>query len=508
MKKWFKLFAALVLFVSIAPLHQASASSDITVYINGSQLNTDAPPMIENNSVLVPMRPLFEALGAEVAWIPETQTVVAELSHTKIEITIGRWIATKNGRDMGLAVPAVIKNQSTYVPLRFVGESLGAEVTWDAAARTVTISQESSIPKLEKVWSMGAPSEMYDWIQGFTIGSDQTLYAMDGIKVKRYREGTDEVFFNLQDLAPMLKSYGLDDQSTIQSFRLSDMQERDGRLYISGLMFVNKEGETYDYYKEKILLLGFSYNVIFYLENDQPTLLYVERAKVNEKPDNFTWYETKSGGPENFLQWGDFYLYDYSRYLLKLRFTFADDGSLIVPRELGQRHYKEVEGGGQQVNHSYHGIVKISPSGVVEELMSWGSHLGSIRKYSPIYTTNRHVLPVVKGNELRLYNGNGFIMDMKLDDGMTSFVEIPEEDSYNPVFLMERPLYHEGKVYFLNDHGIFTVTNGIPDMLVWADNIDYTGLDHTVYIVDFDYDGQYFYITDFTSRSIYRLKAQ
>ncbi|WP_181438648.1 copper amine oxidase N-terminal domain-containing protein [Paenibacillus sambharensis] len=504
--------AVIILMAAIIPQGSVSATSPISVYVNGSKLAFTSPPILQNGSVLVPMRPIFEALGADVSWNQDTSTVVAASQQTKIELTIGRWIAKKNGKDISLLSPAFIRNKSTYVPLRFVSEALGAAVKWDAKRYSVTITSQSGSGggtskgySLQKAWSLGPPSETYDWIQGFTIGAHQTTYAMDGIKIKARKDGKERVYFSLKNLAPKLEEYGLNDPATIHSFRLSDMQERDGRLYVSGLLFLNKENEQYEYYNQNILLLGFTYNLIFYIEDGQPHLVYVERAVVNEKPDNFTWYETSSGQPENILQWGDFYLYDYSRYLLKLRFTFMEDGSLIVPRELAQRHYLPNEGGGQSVSHSYHSVIRIHPDGQIEELTSWGSHLGSIREYSHVYTTDRHVLPVLKNGELTLYTGNGYIMKEQLHSGQRTFTELPEEDSYEPQFLMERPLYHKGKLYFLNDKGIFTLDQDQPRMLIPEPSIDFTGMDHTVYIVDFDYDGKHFYISDFTTRTIYKL---
>ena len=85
------------------------------------------------------MRAIFEAMGASVDWNGETQTVTSVKDSTTISLTLNNNTATVNGKDISLAVPAKLINGSTMVPLRFVSESLGAEVNWDGASKTVTI---------------------------------------------------------------------------------------------------------------------------------------------------------------------------------------------------------------------------------------------------------------------------------------------------------------------------------------------------------------------------------
>ena len=81
---------------------------------------------------------IFEALGAEVQWDGNTQTVTATKSGTEIRLVIGG-AAYKNGQEIQLTVPAKIIEGSTMVPLRFVSEALGCQVTWDEKTKTITI---------------------------------------------------------------------------------------------------------------------------------------------------------------------------------------------------------------------------------------------------------------------------------------------------------------------------------------------------------------------------------
>jgi hypothetical protein len=114
--------------------------SDIKVLFNNKNLSFDVPPFIENSRTMVPLRAIFEALGAEVKWDGDTKTVTAKKNGTEIKLVIDG-AAYKNGELMELDTPAKIINNRTVVPLRFVAESFECQVTWDGDTRTVIITQ-------------------------------------------------------------------------------------------------------------------------------------------------------------------------------------------------------------------------------------------------------------------------------------------------------------------------------------------------------------------------------
>jgi alpha-tubulin suppressor-like RCC1 family protein len=111
----------------------------IRVTLNGNLLFLDQPPIIENGRTLVPLRAIFEALGAMVFWDQSTQTVTAYASDT-IKLTIGSDAMFKNNEQIKLDVPAKIIGGKTMVPVRAVAEALGAEVEWDGKTQTVIIT--------------------------------------------------------------------------------------------------------------------------------------------------------------------------------------------------------------------------------------------------------------------------------------------------------------------------------------------------------------------------------
>ncbi|WP_458412977.1 copper amine oxidase N-terminal domain-containing protein [Schinkia sp. CFF1] len=97
---------------------------------------------VMNGATLVPMRAIFEKLGAEVKWHPEKQTITASKRNTTVSLLIDSNKATINGKPMTLAAAPRLINGNTMVPLRFVSESLGADVEWDGQNKTVFISSK------------------------------------------------------------------------------------------------------------------------------------------------------------------------------------------------------------------------------------------------------------------------------------------------------------------------------------------------------------------------------
>jgi len=123
------------------PAPQVHAVHPISVVINGAQQAYDTPPMIVQDRVMVPLRGVFESLGATVIWYPATQTVNAVASGNKaITLTVGSREATVDGRAVSLEVPAMLQQDRVYVPLRFVCAATGYDVTWEGADRRIAIA--------------------------------------------------------------------------------------------------------------------------------------------------------------------------------------------------------------------------------------------------------------------------------------------------------------------------------------------------------------------------------
>ena len=120
------------------------------VVLNNKILGFDVPPIIEDGSTLVPMRFLFEQMGADVEWDSETQTATAMLDNKAVTFSIDNVNARINNKSAKMDVPARLVNGKTMVPLRFLSENMGYDVDWDADSRTaIVLPREHFLRKLE-----------------------------------------------------------------------------------------------------------------------------------------------------------------------------------------------------------------------------------------------------------------------------------------------------------------------------------------------------------------------
>ncbi len=111
----------------------------VRVRIDGHEIEFDVPARIKDGCTMVPMRKIFEALGADVKWDEETQTARGEKPGTICTFAIGDRTLYKNGNAIELIAPAVIENDRTLVHVRAIAEVFGAKVEWDGNTGLVDI---------------------------------------------------------------------------------------------------------------------------------------------------------------------------------------------------------------------------------------------------------------------------------------------------------------------------------------------------------------------------------
>lgn len=122
-------------------------ANTIPVFVDCVQIDFDQQPIIQDNRTLVPLRGVFEALGATVYWNNATRSVTAYKDGTTVELAIGSSTMYVNGQPKYLDVAGQIINDRTMVPLRAISEAFGAVVYWDNDTRTVRVySDESTVP--------------------------------------------------------------------------------------------------------------------------------------------------------------------------------------------------------------------------------------------------------------------------------------------------------------------------------------------------------------------------
>jgi Copper amine oxidase N-terminal domain/WXXGXW repeat (2 copies) len=108
-----------------------AANADVGVTVNGSAVDISPPPIVQAGRVFVPLRGVFEQLGASVVY--SNGAINATGNGRDISLLIGSTQATVNGQTQIIDVAPFIVGESTYVPLRFISEALGDSVSWDDA---------------------------------------------------------------------------------------------------------------------------------------------------------------------------------------------------------------------------------------------------------------------------------------------------------------------------------------------------------------------------------------
>ncbi len=139
MKRILGILIAVMMVVTLTAT-MVSAENEISVKLNGEAIAFDVQPQIVDGRTMVPLRAIFESLGASVEWDNATRTVTSAKGDITIKLTIGENKLYKNGTAVELDVPGMIVDSRTLVPVRAISEAYECEVEWEAATRTVIIT--------------------------------------------------------------------------------------------------------------------------------------------------------------------------------------------------------------------------------------------------------------------------------------------------------------------------------------------------------------------------------
>jgi hypothetical protein len=124
------------------------------IIIEGEELISDDKPVNKDSRLLLPFRVLLNSLGVSnenIQWIPSTKTISVNTTDSAILLQIGNNVASVNGKTITMDVPAVIYKDRTYVPLRFITQSLNKTVHWDAKLSSAFINNEVNLAKIKSV---------------------------------------------------------------------------------------------------------------------------------------------------------------------------------------------------------------------------------------------------------------------------------------------------------------------------------------------------------------------
>jgi hypothetical protein len=183
----------LVAALAVAPTTGA-AQQAVAVVVNGQQMSFDQPPIVQAGRVFVPLRSIFQQLGASVVYA--NGQINATGRGRTVALTIGSTQATVSGQPVTLDVAPFVVGSRTLVPLRFVAQSLGASVNWNDANSTVTIDSgnnrnyrvsnanvnyiSEAPPQLPEYQQPYAPAPNYIWTPGYWAWSGSGYYWVPG----------------------------------------------------------------------------------------------------------------------------------------------------------------------------------------------------------------------------------------------------------------------------------------------------------------------------------------
>lgn len=198
------LFAAILSIFIILP-YPAWAAIGITV--DGTDLLMDTPPVNENGRVLVPLRAIFEKLDTEVTWAGDTQTIYAlnEKTDTLIVLQINNGTAMVGGREYVLDVPPAIINGRTMVPVRFISENLGADVSWQNGSPAnpdgkVIIQRQGNPEPVAGTVSVSNTDELYEIYHRALFNGQKQISLSFRDDLKNENPGTTKAFAALYDV--------------------------------------------------------------------------------------------------------------------------------------------------------------------------------------------------------------------------------------------------------------------------------------------------------------------
>lgn len=173
-RKFVSCFLIIAMLMSLFVVN-TSANNDISIYVNEQALQCDVTPYIENGRTMVPMRKIFEALNANVDWDDATQTITATKEDAVITLQINNSTLYNNGIAETLDVPPIIVNNSTFVPIRAVSQSLNASVDWFGYTQTVYINSPTMYTNeydtYVESFMQGAVPAGYECIENFSSGA-------------------------------------------------------------------------------------------------------------------------------------------------------------------------------------------------------------------------------------------------------------------------------------------------------------------------------------------------
>lgn len=198
----------------------------VTLQVDGKTVQAEVPPIIVKEKTLIPARAVFENMGATVTWDEGARLVEVTLGSSNVKLTIDSKTAFVGGVQKTMDVPAMIINDKTLIPVRFVAESLACAVNWDDAKRIVKISSPE-VKTTTPITSITV-EEQADFYRIVVQGEG----IIEGYKTSAY-DNPDRFGIDMKGVTLNIENSGIDSKNEIFSaIRYSQFDSETVRLVV------------------------------------------------------------------------------------------------------------------------------------------------------------------------------------------------------------------------------------------------------------------------------------
>lgn len=426
-----------------------SAEVSVNVYVNESVLQSDATPFIVDGRTMVPMRSIFETLGAEVSWDVNTRKIQATKGDIKIALQIDNNTLYQNERTVMLEVAPTIIGDRTFVPLRAVSESLSADVEWAEDIKTVYINS----PDMYQKYKIASKDEFV------------TVYSADGKSVGIIKSELDSYISNGWYKYPVATMYSADGRTTIIAAEETELYLSQGWYQYPVTTMYAPDGRTTLIYTEEISLYEsqgwYQYPVItLYAADGRTTVVHNDELQVQLSRGWYQWPVVtmyKGDGSATLIYKSEIEAYNKKGwYEYPVVTMYAPDGRTTVINKEEVEDYKMVgwyiypvstlKYGWYDPNKVYQSDDTVIENGRVYSSTYYGTNGGCkmISGNVPLTVNNFGNAYILRGNKWYyfLYHGS---------DNIVTELYSADKSGKNKIMLSDKMLQDAG-IYVIGDY--------------------------------------------------------
>jgi len=245
------LLLAFVLTFSVVPTF---ASSDIEVMIDSNKISFNTAPEMYGDTIMVPMKEFFEAMGARIVWVESERMIIAYKDNMHMKLQLGNKIAFRNGKRFKLESEPYIREGRTMVPIQIIAETFNMKPEWNEETEILSLEGsdddaglklfQDGIYKTRPIDELGITISIpYHW--GKLDGPFQYGYQDDfeSYSVSLISQPIDDDM-TLAELVDMNKSLLLKTYSENITFTGEELMNIDDLLQVKKLYITTIENET------------------------------------------------------------------------------------------------------------------------------------------------------------------------------------------------------------------------------------------------------------------------